>query len=256
MVWSQKDAAGVNVYYSPDGEGIVQITSTGKNILPNLHSTENSTWLIWVDKSKPEANILKYALLSVHGIPLEVGTLPTTSGDIYTSAIAADPSGQRVWAVWVEYNGHRENLYASFLDINNTRSASWQSPLQITPDSAYSANLPVIDEALLDRIKLRWMRTSPKSSESASVEITAYDWAAPQTAQESNGTASIRQAPPSLLTLKKGQTSGAFVKRLEKDQPLSPDEQKWKKLVHDKKVLTGAIHSGSGPSERLADEVK
>jgi hypothetical protein len=259
MVWSQSDAPSINIYYSPDGVRIQQITSAGINVFPNLFHAEMSTWLTWVDKTNRKANQLKYAQISSNDAVQETGTLPTVNEDLYAPSISIDPTGRRAWLVWAEYNGHSETLYASYLDIGMHESGAWKPALQITPDDQYSSDLPTIREALFDRARLSWMRTSPSSSESASVEIMARDWDSPTAARNSINSAAVRQAPHRLLTTRKVEGYDSFMKHSKKGQfpnkglVLSPEEQNWSKLVHNRGALMGAAHSGAGASTRLAD---
>lgn len=257
MVWSQVDGGTVNVYYSLDGKRVSSLTSAGLNVSPNIYSAGDSTWITWVDKSNPEANLLRFARVSDRGTVMETASLPTQNAGIYSPAISVDPSGSRVWLVWVEYNGKRENLFASYRDIGAKRAGGWQAPLQITPDSQYSANLPTITSSQLDKIEVNWMRTSPDSSESATAQILAANWV-PQAAmlpQNQLDKQSVREKYQSLsVRSKKG--LGAYIKQLKAGQALSADEQQWKNLVRNKNVTMGAIQSGSSASRRVAEEFK
>jgi hypothetical protein len=256
MIWSQSDAPFINVYYSPDGVRIQQITSAGINISPNLFHTENSTWLTWVDKTNREANQLKYARLSANGAVLETGTLPTINRGVLAPAISIDATGQRVWLVWVEHNGRREILYASYRDIGKYGSGAWKPALQITPDDQYSSNLPIIEEAYYDRVKLSWMRTSTSSTESAGVEIMAHDWAQQASMRSSSNIAAVQQAPRRPLTLKNAQGYDTFINLVKKGRPMSSSAQDWSNVVRNRNALMGATHSGSGASTRLVVEIK
>lgn len=258
MVWSQDDTPFINVYYSPDGVRIQQITSAGVNISPNLFRTENSTWLTWVDKTNRKANLLKYARLSAYGAVLETGTLPTINAGVLAPAISVDATGQRVWLVWVEHNGHREILYASYRDIGKVNSNAWKPALQITPDDQYSSNLPIIEDAFYDRARLSWMRTSTSSTESASVEVMAQDWAqqAVMHGSSSNITSAQQAATRRPLTLKNAKGYDTFINLVKKGQPMSSNARDWSNTVYNRKALMGATHSGSGASTRLAVEVK
>lgn len=257
MVWSQLDGTAVNVYYSLDGKHVASLTSAGRNVSPNLYSGGDSTWITWVDKSNPEANRLRFARLSDRGAVRETASLPIQNASIYSPAISVDPSGSRVWLVWVEYDGNRENLFASYRDIGGKRTGNWETPLQITPDSKYSANLPTITFSQFDKIEVNWMRTSPDSSESATAEILASNWL-PQAATLQGIQPGKRSAPEKYQSLslspKKG--TGAYIKQLKSGQALSADEQQWKNLVRNKDVMMGAIQSGSGASRRVAEEFK
>ena len=257
MVWSQVDGAAVNVYYSPDGQHVVSITSTGRNVTPNLYRAEDSTWITWIDKSNPDINRLKYARLSGAGAVIEIASLPTQNTRLFSPAISVDSSVSRVWLVWVEYNGERENLFASYQDIGAKRAGRWKAPLQITPDSQYSANLPTITSSQFDRIEINWMRTSPNSSESATAEVLATNWVPQATMRSQNQLAkqSVLEKYQSLsLRNKKG--LDAYITQLKAGQALSTDEQQWKNLVRNKDVIMGSIHSGSGASRRVVEEFK
>ncbi len=255
MVWSQKDPSGINVYYSPDGQRTLRITSAGINITPNIFRGETSTWLTWVDKSNRQKNQIKYARLATEsGKLLEKGRVPTVNGRVYAPAISLDSEERRVWLVWVEYNGQRENLFASFRNLSKSLTTNWQPPMQITPDTEYSASIPIIDNVSYDRIQVSWMRSSLTDSGAASTDILARDWnvANQQLLRASNAN---NQNTPRALSIKNNVDTEIFAKRLKHGQALSVDEQAWKNLVHNKNVLTGAVHSGSGASKRLADEL-
>jgi hypothetical protein len=257
MVWSQVDGGEVNVYFSPDGQRVLSITSSGLNVSPNLYRAADSTWITWVDKSDPEVSRLRFTRLSDRGEVMETASLPTQNAGIYSPAISVDPSGSRVWLVWVEYNGQRENLFASYRDIRSKRAGNWKAPQQITPDSKYSANLPTITSSQLDRIEVNWMRTSPDSSESATAQVLATNWL-PQAAILSGNQIvkqSKREKYKSLsVSNKKG--FGSYIKQLKSGQVLSTDEQQWKNMVRNKDVIMGAIHSGAGASKRVVEEFK
>lgn len=257
MVWSQVDGGGVNVYYSPDGQRVVSITSAGLNVSPNLYRTADSTWITWVDNSNPEVGGLRFARLSNRSAVMETGSLPTQNTSIYSPAISVDPSGSRVWLVWVEYNGQRENLFASYRDIRRKRTGNWKAPLQITPDSQYSANLPTITSSQLDRIEVNWMRTSPDSSESATAQVLASSWQ-PQAAMRSENQAINPRKHENYqsLSVSNRKGFGSYTKQLKSGQALSADEQLWKNMVRNKDAIMGAIHSGSGASRRVVEEFK
>lgn len=256
MVWSQDDGPAINVYYSPNGIRVIPVTTAGVHVSPNLFRAQDTTWVTWIDKSEPEISRLRFALLSERGAILEAGIVPTQTSHIYAPAISVDPSGSSAWLVWAESNGRRENLYASFRDIKHKHSVGWQKALQITPDSQYSANIPIINATLVDQIRISWVRTSPVSSESASIVIMSDDWKDRQAALRDDGISTPREASQRALTLRKNANLDAFAKMLKQGQPRSQDERQWEILTNNNKALMGAIHSGSGPSKRLAKEVK
>jgi len=254
MVWSQKEVSGINVYFSPDSQRTMQITSTGVNVAPNLFRGAKSTWLTWVDKSNTIKNQLKYARVSESGRLVEEGSVPTVHGRIYAPAISLTPDQRRVWLVWVEYNGQQENLYASFMDSGSEQTSSWRRPMQVTPDDEYSASLPVIETALFDRARVSWMRSSLTSSGAASIDLMAQDWT--PVAEQLRHNPMVRQdAAHRTPSLKSVYNADIYAKRLKRGQALSADEQKWKNMVRNKNVLSGAVHSGGGASKRLANEI-
>lgn len=257
MVWSQVDEAAINVYYSPDGQRVIPITSTGLNVTPNLYQAGNSTWVTWVDQSGPDVSRLRVTRLSASGAVMETASLPTQNASIFSPSISVDPSASRVWLVWVEYNGQRENLFASYRDIEGEQRGNWKAPLQITPDSEYSANLPTITSSLTDRIEVNWMRTSADSSESATAQVLATNWMSQAATFPKNqaNEPGVRKKYQSLhVSNKKGLDT--YIKQLNAGQALSVDEQQWKYLTRNKDVIMGAIQSDSGASRRVVEEFK
>lgn len=253
MIWSQDDGSAINVYYSPSGNQAMPITTTGVHVSPNLFRAKDSTWITWVDKTDMEAARLRFAQISKRGAILETGSVPTQSTRIYAPAISADPSEQRVWIIWAESNGRRENLYASFRNIRSKHGIGWQQPLQITPDSEYSANIPIIDTTLVDRVSVSWVRTSKVSTETATLEVLANDW---QAALRNDSGPALREIPSRMPVTRKISNYDSFTKILKRGQSRSADERKWEVLTDNRRALMGAIHSGSGPSKRLVIEVK
>jgi len=255
MVWSQADGDAINVYYSPDSQHTVPLTSAGVNISPNLFRAQDSTWVTWVDKTEHNDNKLEVARLSATGAMLGIDHISTTYEDIYAPAISVDPQNKRVWLVWVEYNGDRENLYASYRGVSK-RDAQWKPALQITPDSRYSANLPSILVTGRDGIEINWMRTSPESSESATAQLSVSAWL-PQTARSSSDLQDQNKSERyRSLRLSRVHGYDTFMRKLKAGQALSADEQQWKNRVRNKNVLMGSVQTGSNVPKRLLDEAK
>ena len=258
MIWSQYDEPEVNVYLSSDGSSVTPLTSSGINVTPNLFKSQSLIWATWVDKTNPDANQLKYARLSGDGIVEEIGSVATAYGHAFSPSIALDPEQRRVWLLWAENNGRREVLYASFRDLGGQDRGTWQTALQITPDDDYSSNLPMIDSAAYDRIEISWLRTSQSSSESASTEIQSSDWLlakAMQRGSNSDNSAGVQSLNRPVVA-RNLQGYGKHIKRLDKFYPHTAEEQAWSTMVKNKRVLTGATHSGAGPSARLVKEVQ
>ena len=254
VTWAQYDDPATNVYFSPDGPRIVRLSTGGINVNPNLDTARSSSWVSWVDKSRPNANRLEFARLAADGSLLEKGALPSIHGRIYSPAIALDSEERRAWLVWAENNGRREVLYASFRNLGKNSSAEWQTPRQVTADDAYSSNLPIIDSAGYDRIKISWLRTSPDSCEAASGEVMASDWTPKALSMQQEGSAEARTSRPvgvRSMQTRKLRGYGRFIRRPAQTDGASEEMQTWERLVGNKKVLTGAVHSGSGIPERL-----
>jgi len=255
MVWSQKDARGVNVYYSEDGIKVVVLTGAGKNVFPNLYRGSESTWLTWIDKSDPSANQLRVQGMSAGGKVIRIDRIPGVGGYIYAPAVAIDALEQRVWLVWVGYNGEQGNLFASYLDLGKRASGRWVDPLQITPDSEYSAELPVISTVTSNAITVDWMRTSRRGSETISGNISADLWQQQQVLQGAPGEA---EAPLRYQTLsvQPGWKDARLMKSLNAGQPMSADEADWKNLVRGRNAYMGAVHSGYGAAQRLMEDAQ
>lgn len=252
MVWSQQDGQAINVYFSADGAAVQALTHEGVNIAPNLFRGPGTTWLSWVDKSRRNANTLRYTQLSEAGKVLRSGVIPGVQGDLYAPAVAMDSQGRRVWLLWVEFNGNRENLFASYLDLGKRASGEWAVPMQITPDDEYSANLPVITRADYDSITVDWMRSSSASSETATAVIRASIWQAQRALQG----APIGIGAPArfeALSVRVPGNDEHLVKPLKPGQVLTADEVEWKNRVAGRKALMGAVHSGTGASSRLVE---
>ena len=146
FVWSQLDSSDINVYFSPDGESTVQLTSDGTNVLPVLDRQGSETWVCWIDK-QASGNRLNYARLSAGGEILQKGTVPETPGGLYAPTIRIESSGNRVWIVWDENHGRTEDLFVSYLNISETPSSEWAPPIQITANDNFSSNIQHIDLA-------------------------------------------------------------------------------------------------------------
>jgi len=252
MVWSQSDSQGINVYFSGNAKEIIAVTGSGINVSPNLFRSRNSTWLTWVDKSTTNANQLKFSQRSDGGKIIRSGSIPGAEGDLYAPAISIDTQARRVWLVWARFNGRTENLYASYLDLERRANGKWATPLQITPNDQYSANLPVITNATYASINVDWMRTSASVSENASAIISASSWQM-QTAMQGVAPADANTANYRSLSVRAMRRDDRLIKRLGVGQALSVEEAGWQRLVRNRKALSGAVHSGVGASQRLVE---
>ena len=253
MVWSQKDGADINIYFSPDGTRVAAITSIGINLAPNVFRSKSSTWIAWVDKTGGGVDLLKIARLSSAGNLQNVQILASVNGSAYAPAISVDSHENRVWLVWAEHLGRTEVLYASYRDLKGRGDSGWQPAIQITQENDYSANVPVIDSVSYDRIRISWERTSPVSSGSASTEIHATDWPI-NTSQMSVDSTGLLRIPGRLVTVQASYDSDQFVRELKGKSIGSDDEIRWERLTRDRQVITGAIHSDTADtSMRLMD---
>jgi len=246
MVWSQQDGEDINLYFSPDGVTSIALTSGGQNIMPGIGRNETQSWLSWVDASDGMGTYkLKYAQVADNGLILMSGDVLTAVASLYAPAIAPDPSGRRVWLVWVENQGKTAELFVSYLDIQRRGGAAWATPLQITPDDEFSANLPSIIEVGFEQIKISWMRSAVRVEQLATAEVNVRDWAA-----SAAGMPALLANPdwkPRLAGIraqyKALKREDLRVMRLDR-QSYSAEARSWSQLTRGNKVLMGAFVDG------------
>lgn len=245
FVWSQLDAPYINVYFSPDGMSSVQLTSRGKNVLPTLDRRNHEIWISWIDKAAPGGDRLDYARLSDTGTVRQKGSLPNTSGKLYAPSVAIEPSGKRVWIVWVENKGRTEDLFVSYLDIDSATSADWAPAIQITASDKFSANLPRIDRVASGKIDISWMRTGPgqRGRSNAMVSTSLFD----------RNSASARQIKPVDARFDSSNVGLPGVKYITDNADTTEYGMRWKKLTRNKTALMGAAISDSGVVTRIFD---
>jgi len=245
-VWSQQDGEDINVYFSPDGEASIVLTSGGQNVMPGIGRDETQSWLSWVDVSDGMgAYKLKYAQVADNGLVLSSGEVLTAVASLYAPAIAPDPSGRRVWLVWVENQGETEELFVSYMDTWRRGGATWATPLQITPDDKFSANLPSIIEVSFEQIKVSWMRSAVRVDQLATAEVNVRDWAAsaasgPELLANPDWILRLAGVRAQYKALKR---EDLRIKRLDQSS-YSVEAQSWMRLTRGNKVLMGASIDG------------
>jgi hypothetical protein len=246
FVWSQLDSTNINVYFSPDGDSTVQLTSDGTNVLPVLDRQGDETWICWVNKQAPNGNRLGYARLSAAGEILLKGTVATTLGGLYAPAIGIESSGNRVWIVWAENHGRTEDLFVSYLNISETSSSEWAHPIQITANDEFSANVPHIDFAESGEARISWLHTGPGQAQRASATVS--------TRLFDTNSGSDRKLIS--VEIEHENTTGGLTrtKFITIDPDQSQDSLNWKKLTRDKTAIMGAIISDSGIVTRVFDK--
>lgn len=244
FVWSQYEAPDINVYFSPDGESTVQLTSSGTNVLAMLDRQGDEIWICWIDKQSPNNDRLHYARLTSEGKILQKGKVPETLGKLYAPSIAIEPSEDRVWLVWAENHGRTEDLLVSYLDIGDVLSSNWVPPMQITAKDVFSANVPSIDRAVSGRAEISWSHTGPDRAQQASATVSTHLF-------ETNR-GSGRQIKP-LKTRYAGSRQSRIMYITDSgDNAL--ESLAWKRLTRNETALMGAIISDSGVVMRVFDK--
>lgn len=246
FVWSQYERPNINVYFSPDGESTVQLTTGGSNVLAMLDRRGDETWICWVDKKAPHGDRLYYARLTSEGEILRKGRVPETSGGLYAPSITIEPSGNRVWIVWVENHGRTDDLLVSYHNIGDSPSSEWAPPIQITADDKFSANMPHIDLTDQGVARISWSHTGPGRMQRASAVVTT-------------GLFETNHALARQIILPKTEyedaASGLFrIKYITDSSSNSADDLTWKSLTRNKSPMMGAIISDSGIVTRVLDK--
>lgn len=246
FVWSQYEPPHINVYFSPDGESKVQLTSGGTNVLAMLDRQNDETWICWIDKKAPNDDRLYYARLTPEGEILRKGKVPDTSGGLYAPSIAIEPSGNRVWMVWAENHGRTEDLLVSYLKIGKTPSSNWEPPIQITANDMFSANVPHIERAESGEAEISWSHTGPDRTQRALATVSTRLFKANR--------ASSRQIKSVATEYENTNGVHSRIKYISDSTNKSKDDLSWKNLTRNKTVLMGAIISDSGIVTRVFDK--
>jgi len=201
--------------------------------------------LSWVDKRVSDGDRLNYARLTASGSILEKGLVPVSSGKLYAPSVAIEPSGKRVWIVWVEYNGRTGDLFVSYLNIGNAASSRWAPAIQITAKDKYSANLPRIERAASGEINISWMHTGPNLSRRASATVS--------TRLFDSNPATAFQFKPVVTEYDKANGKYPGTQYITNSSDTSDYVLSWKKLTRNRTALMGAAISDSGIVTRIFD---
>lgn len=245
FVWSQQDSPDINVYYSPDGISTVQLTSHGTNVVPVLDRQGDETWICWIDKAAPRGDHLYYARLTPKGEILQKGRIPGTSGGLYAPTIAIESTGNRIWIVWAENHGRTEDLFVSYLNIDESSSGKWTPPIQITANDKFSANMPHVEQAASGEIEISWSHTGPDRLQRARATVSTRLFKA--------GSESARQIKPVAVEYENGGSGFSRIKYITDSTNNSKDDLTWKSLTRNKTALMGATISDSGIVARVFD---